>query len=52
MDWKEKVFIGMTFIQKGCVEAGNYNCGYCPFEKYCVDPFPIDWVLEEENNEE
>lgn len=51
MDWKEKVFIGMIFIQKGCTEAGNYNCDYCSFEKYCAEPFPSEWFLEKENNE-
>lgn len=52
MNWKEKILAGMALIQKGCTEAGNYNCDYCPFEKYCVEPFPIDWFLEKENNEE
>ncbi len=48
MTWKEKIFIGMSFIREGCIEAGNYSCTICPFEKYCNEPFPIDWDLESE----
>lgn len=48
MDWREKIIIGISFIKEGCTEAGNHNCDYCPFEKYCDEPFPINWDLKSE----